>query len=61
MHGEATITAKIPVEKEPSKLPLFPLLPSLVNDEPIFISLSSTKPITNINKLSNPTIGGDCN
>ena len=61
MHGEATITAKIPVEKEPNKLPLVPILPSLVNDEPILISLRSTKPITNINKLSNPTISGDCN
>ena len=61
MQGEATTTAKIPVEKEPARLPLEPNPPSLVSDEPIFISLSKTQPITNISKLSNPTIVGDCN
>ena len=61
VQGEATTTAKMPVEKEPTRLPLEPNPPSLVSDEPIFISLSKTKPITNISKLSNPTIVGDCN
>ena len=61
MQGEATITAKTPVEKDPIKLLLEPTPPSLVSDEPIFISLKRIKPMININKLSNPTIMGDCN
>ena len=61
MQGEATITAKTPVEKDPIKLLLEPTPPSLVSDEPIFISLKRIKPMININKLSKPTITGDCN
>ena len=40
VQGEATITAKIPVEKDPIKFSLEPTPPSLVSDEPIFMSLS---------------------
>ena len=45
MHGEATITAKTPVEKLENKEELFVELPNLVNERPKFISKRSTKPI----------------
>ena len=59
--ASGSLVGSFSMEKEPTKLPLAPIPPSLVNAEPIFISVRSIKPITNINKLSNPTISGDCN
>ena len=58
MQGEATITARTPVKNE-SKIELDPTPPSFDNDEPIFISVSKTTPITNIIMLRMPTMTGD--
>ena len=59
VHGEATITAKTPVEKLENKEELFAELPNLVNERPKFISKRSTKPIIIISDDKIETTYGD--
>ena len=58
VHGDATMTARTPVKKDPLN-EFDPILPSLVRDDPIFISVNKITPIKNIKILNILTISGD--
>ena len=58
VHGDATITERVPVKKELTKFVELLMFSSFIREVPKLISVIKTNPITNIIVLRTATTGG---